>query len=179
MKHQLYLLCFSSMIAVSRAIQCWQCASTSGKVCPYEAKPFLSSAHDACITWRHGNGSILLQNLVVSQNECTDERVAFWSKFVDLYYKTYGGSVSCCYSDNCNDGRSFPRFPPPRVSPALSSNIFSVTRAPVASFPNPSFLPNGGSNLNNVESWPKVYNERNGNCELYYEKKNSDESGLV
>lgn len=163
------------MITASRAIQCWQCASTSGKVCPYEAKPFLSSAHDACITWRHGNGSILLQNLVVSQNECTDERVAFWSKFVDLYYKTYGGSVSCCYSDNCNDGRSFPRFPPPRVSPALSSNIFSVTRAPVSSFPNPSFLPNGGSNLNNVESWPKVYNERNGNCEHYYEKKNSDE----
>jgi len=176
MKRKLYLLCFTSLATVSEAIRCWQCASTSGKVCPYEAKPFLSSAHDACITWRHGNGSILLQNLVSSQNECTDERVAFWSKFVDLYYKTYGGSVSCCYSDNCNDGRNFPRFPPPRVSPALSSNIFSGTRAPVSSLPNPSFSPSsGGSNLNNVESWPKVYNERNGNCELYYEKIKSDE----
>jgi len=172
LRHYLFLI---SLLPASQAVQCWQCASTAGTACPYQAKPVKSNTHDGCITWRHGNGSILLQNLVVSQNECTEERVAFWSKFVDLYYKTYGGSVSCCYSDNCNDGRNFRQFPPPRVSPPLSNSIFSVTRAPVSSLPRPSFLPNGGVNLNNVESFPQQYNERNGNCEHYYEKINADE----
>jgi hypothetical protein len=175
MKRKLYFLYLSSILSTVHGIHCWQCASTSGKVCPYQAKPVLSSGHDACIVWRHGNGSILLQNLVVSQNECTEDRVSFWSKFVDLYYKTYGGSVSCCYTDNCNDGRNFPRLPPPRVSPVLSSSIFSGTRAPVSALPNPAFLPTSGSSLNNVESWPKPHNKRNGNCELYYEKVKSDE----
>ena len=62
--------------------------------------------HNACITWRLGNGTILLQNLVSAEEECTDEKISFWSQFVDLYYKTVGGSVSCCYSDLCNDGSS-------------------------------------------------------------------------
>ena len=177
MRVEVFLLFLSWVATISHAIQCWQCASTSGKVCPYQAKSFLSTTHDACIVWRHGNGTVLLQNLVVSHNECSDERVAFWSRFVDLYYKTYGGSVSCCFTDNCNDGRNFPRFPPPRVSPAISSNIFSGTRTPVSTLPHPSFLPSTSSDLNNVESWPQsqLYNKRNGNCELYYEKIKSDE----
>ena len=39
------------------------------------------------------NGSVLLQNVVVSLNECSQERIQFWSRFVDIYYKTSGGSV--------------------------------------------------------------------------------------
>lgn len=35
----------------------------------------------------------LLQNVVVSASECGQERLQFWSRFVDLYYHTYGGSV--------------------------------------------------------------------------------------
>ena len=35
----------------------------------------------------------LLQNVVVSAAECGQERLQFWSRFVDLYYHTYGGSV--------------------------------------------------------------------------------------
>ena len=38
-----------------------------------------------------------------------------------------------------------------------------------SSLPRPSFLPNGGTNLNNVDSFAQPYKERNGNCEHYYE----------
>jgi len=158
---------------ISWAIQCWQCASTDGALCPYQAKPFLSSAHDACIIWRHGNGSVLLQNLVVSQNECTYERIVFWSKFVDLYYKTYGGSVSCCFTDNCNDGRQLPNIPPTRLGPTQS--IFSVTRRPLSTLPNPSFSSISSSTFDATENWPTPHNERNGNCEHYFDKIKADE----
>ena len=73
---------------------------------PSHFQSFTSDSHSACITWRLGNGTILLQNLVTAEEECTDEKIAFWSQFVDLYYKTQGGAVSCCYSDLCNDGTS-------------------------------------------------------------------------
>ena len=122
-----------SLIPLSTSITCWQCASTDGKMCPKEAKSFTSGTHDACITWRLGNGTILLQNLVNAQEECTDEKVSFWSQFVDLYYKTYGGSVSCCYADNCNDGQSaFNLYPNPLPisSSQLSPNPI-VTRSPL------------------------------------------------
>ena len=29
----------------------------------------------------------MIQNLVTAAEECTDEKIAFWSQFVDLYYK--------------------------------------------------------------------------------------------
>ena len=88
---------------------------------------FSSETHNACITWRLGNGTILLQNLVSAEEECTDEKISFWSQFVDLYYKTVGGSVSCCYSDLCNDGSSavglYPtkQFTSPLSPPGLAS----------------------------------------------------------
>ena len=47
--------------AVVLPLTCYQCASTEGKRCPASAKLFSSNLHDACITWRHGNGTILLQ----------------------------------------------------------------------------------------------------------------------
>ena len=73
--------------------QCWQCAAAEGRRCPEQALTTASAGHDACITWRHGNGSVLLQNVVMSASECSQERIQFWSKFVNLYYQTYGGSV--------------------------------------------------------------------------------------
>ena len=73
--------------------QCWQCAAAEGRRCPDQAVSTSSAGHDACITWRHGNGSILLQNVVMSVSECSEERIQFWSRFVNLYYQTYGGSV--------------------------------------------------------------------------------------
>ena len=29
----------------------------------------------------------------MSVSECSEERIQFWSRFVNLYYQTYGGSV--------------------------------------------------------------------------------------
>ena len=49
------------VIHQSVGLQCYQCANTDGKVCPYDATTFTSNSHDACITWRLGNGSIILQ----------------------------------------------------------------------------------------------------------------------
>ena len=64
--------------------------------------------------------------------ECTDEKVAFWSQFVDLYYKTAGGAVSCCYSDLCNDGTSAVGLYPTNT---LSSGVVSVPGIPPPPFP--------------------------------------------
>jgi len=150
-------------------------------MCPSESEPFTSSTHDACITWRLGNGTILLQNLVTAQEECTDEKVAFWSQFVDLYYKTYGGSVSCCYADKCNDGQSaFGLYPTKQFNPPLPSSQLSLnqvgTRSPPSSLSSSlsgtSFLPNNNLNLN---GFPNQNIQREGNCEKYFEKINSDE----
>ena len=46
--------------------------------------------HDACITWRVGNGTVLLQNLVRFSEECAPSKIKFWSNFIDLYYRGTG-----------------------------------------------------------------------------------------
>lgn len=181
------LTCFLVVsVRLSQAIQCWQCANTEGKVCPQESKQFTSSSHDACITWRLGNGTVLLQNLVKAQEECTDEKVKFWSTFVDLYYKTYGGYVSCCYTDNCNDGVSSPIY---NMYPATQQQIGAqpslggsgaLTRIPTVV---PGLVPSGltGDNLNtinNLNGFPQQIQEvrqRAGNCEKYFDKTSADE----
>jgi hypothetical protein len=163
------LLAASLLPAASLAVQCWQCASTEGKACPDDAKLFTSGSHDACITWRLGNGTVLLQNLVMAQEECTDEKVSFWSRFVDLYYKSYGGSVSCCYTDGCNDAAgSFGLYPGP-VLPSLSVDRLApqLTGRPGRPF--------GSSDLNQLNGFPQVSIQRAGNCEKYFEKVNADE----
>ena len=88
------------------AIQCWQCAAVDGRKCPQDATIVNSLAHDACITWRVGNGTVLLQNLVRLNEECSPSKVNFWSNFIDLYYRGSGGTVQCCSGDGCNTGIS-------------------------------------------------------------------------
>ena len=88
------------------AIQCWQCAAVDGRKCPQDAAIVNSLAHDACITWRVGNGTVLLQNLVRLNEECTPSKVNFWSNFIDLYYRGSGGTVQCCSGNGCNTGIS-------------------------------------------------------------------------
>ena len=63
-----------------------------------------SRAHDACITWRAGNGTILLQNVVRKDEECVQSRLDYWSQFIDLYYRGSGGTVICCNNNGCNNG---------------------------------------------------------------------------
>ena len=160
------LTIFISLFPVTLSITCYQCASADGNSCPSVAKSFTSDSHNACITWRLGNGTILLQNLVTAEDECTDEKIAFWSQFVDLYYKTQGGAVSCCYSDLCNDGTSAVGLYPTNT---LSSGVVSVPGIPPPSFPG---LSPPSENLNRVTQF---LSHREGNCEKYFEKINSDE----
>jgi hypothetical protein len=63
-----------------------------------------SMQHDACITWRVGNGTVLLQNLVRFSEECAPSKIKFWSNFIDLYYRGTGGNVQCCTGNGCNLG---------------------------------------------------------------------------
>ena len=100
----LFVAIFSSFVPFSSAIRCWQCAAVDGRTCPEDANLVNSNAHDACITWRVGNGSILLQNLVRFSEECTPSKVNFWSKFIDLYYRGTGGNIQCCTTNGCNSG---------------------------------------------------------------------------
>ena len=71
---------------------------------PQKQKIVESNTHDACITWRAGNGTILLQNVVRRVEECTNSRIKFWSSFIDMYYRGSGSSVNCCQNEGCNDG---------------------------------------------------------------------------
>jgi len=162
----LTLTLFISLLPVTFSITCYQCASADGNSCPTVAKSFTSDSHNACITWRLGNGTILLQNLVTAEDECTDEKISFWSQFVDLYYKTVGGSVSCCYSDLCNDGSSAVGLYPTKNFPLPVSNNPLSSSYPAAAGVNDD------TNLNRV---PDFLSHREGNCEKYYEKINSDE----
>lgn len=161
------------------AVQCWQCASTEGRACPEDAKLFTSSTHDACITWRLGNGTVLLQNLVMAQEECTDEKVSFWSRFVDLYYKTYGGSVSCCYTDGCNDaspagypGPILPSVAVDRNQGFQGNQGFPSLASQAVSAP---FISSDLNQINQISGFPQISFQRAGNCEKYFEKVNADE----
>ena len=100
----LIFLYFAFIFKVNYAIRCWQCAAVDGRSCPEDANLVNSNTHDACTTWRVGNGSILLQNLVRFSEECTSSKINFWGNFIDLYYKGSGGSVQCCSTDGCNIG---------------------------------------------------------------------------
>ena len=88
--------------------RCWQCAAVDGRKCPEDATLVSSLTHDSCITWRNGNNTVLLQNLVRFSEECTTSKVDFWSKFIDLYYQGMGGMVKCCAVDGCNTGIASP-----------------------------------------------------------------------
>ena len=166
----------STLLPLSLAIQCWQCASTEGRSCPGDAKKFTSSSHDACITWRLGNGTILLQNLVHAQEECTDEKVSFWSRFVDLYYKTYGGSVSCCYSDGCNDALWSNIASSSPVLPSLTVDRSPGFGSPLgSSLAGPPFVSSDLNQINQISGFPQVSVPRAGNCEKYFDKINADE----
>ena len=67
-------------------------------------KAIESHTHDACITWRAGNGTILLQNVVRKDEECITSRISFWRNFINMYYRGSGSNVICCEGDGCNNG---------------------------------------------------------------------------
>ncbi len=42
--------------------------------------------------------------MVVFKSECTVDKINFWTKFINLYYRSTGGEVRCCDTDGCNTG---------------------------------------------------------------------------
>ena len=87
MKKELLLLALCLLIDISYAVRCFQCASVDGRHCPDHSKMVDSENHDACITWMLGNGTVILQNVVMFQNECTGAKIDFWTRFINLYYQ--------------------------------------------------------------------------------------------
>ena len=150
------ILLATFLCKTTTAIRCWQCAAVDGRRCPEDATLVNSAAHDSCITWRNGNGSILLQNLVRYAEECSSSKIGFWSKFIDLYYQGSGGSVHCCTRDGCNTGvfaqkEDLNRFGPPPVpvSNEKMSDFISQLPAELPGAPLGSFLqqPSVGGNF--------------------------------
>ena len=87
MKKIFTLALLSLYLSPSEAVRCYQCASVDGRSCPESAKIVDSGTHDACITWRLGNGTVILQNVVMFENECTAAKIDFWTRFINLYYQ--------------------------------------------------------------------------------------------
>ncbi len=92
------------LVPSASGLRCWQCASVGGRRCPDAAEPVDSLTHDSCITWRLGNGSVILQNAVIFEKECTPSKVEFWTNFINMYYSSKGSEVRCCNADGCNTG---------------------------------------------------------------------------
>ncbi len=68
------------------ALRCWQCAAVGGRRCPAGAEAVDSLAHDSCITWTLGNGSVILQ---VSRKQVFPnafERTILFSRF--FFFRT-------------------------------------------------------------------------------------------
>lgn len=47
------------------------------------------------MTWRLGNGTVILQNFVQFEEECTQERRHFWRRYIGAVWKM-DGDVECC-----------------------------------------------------------------------------------
>ena len=92
------------LVPSASGLRCWQCASVGGRRCPDAAEPVDSLTHDSCISWRLGNGSVILQNAVIFEKECTPSKVEFWTNFINMYYSSKGSEVRCCNADGCNTG---------------------------------------------------------------------------
>ncbi len=187
----------------AEAIRCWQCASVDGKMCPESAQLVESASHDSCIVWSLGNGTVLLQNVVRFSNECTATKKDFWTRFINLYYRSTGGEVRCCTSDGCNTGAitedplmvggitaANPSLPgAPLIFGAVSNQppnmgLAAPTQLPSYAFINPNFaqhlvnhrqqvLPSVPSPNSGLHGPTLPMN--NGNCQRYFPKKGNGE----
>ena len=157
LRSSILLAILSTLCRLASTIRCWQCASVDGSICPNDAKLIDSSSHNACITWKLANGTVLLQNVVRFDEECLPQKIKFWSNFIDLYYKDSGGAVKCCRQPGCNNGLSTPSSPPmesyniradyvptgrPPLQPQISDIRQSKLPPPPPSPPRPQIQPN-------------------------------------
>ena len=101
------LLYYKVSFQVVSPLQCLQCARLEGwpTVCPDDGILETLDVWDACMTWTLDNGTTVLQNFVMADEDCTEDRLEFWGKkYLDIVWNTTG-IAECCYDDGCNDNR--------------------------------------------------------------------------
>ncbi|CAB4060786.1 unnamed protein product [Lepeophtheirus salmonis] len=105
--YNLIILTLNARLIASE-LHCWKCASVDKQTCPENAVIVpAGNEFNACVTWRLGNGTVILQNVVKFEQECTQSKIAFWSKFINMYYggnEKNSASVACCQNSGCNTG---------------------------------------------------------------------------
>ena len=95
---------------------------------------------------------------------------------MDLYYKTVRGSVSCCYSDLCNDGSSaVGLYPTKQFSSQLSPPALGESAGGEGGLVSHPSIPGGLAATFQPEEEVGSLSHREGNCEKYFEKINTDE----
>ncbi|CAB4060665.1 unnamed protein product [Lepeophtheirus salmonis] len=128
--YNLVILVLNTPLIVSE-LHCWKCASVDQQYCPENAVIVTASNEfNACVTWRLGNGTVILQNVVKFDEECTHSKIAFWSKFIDVYYggnEKNSASVECCQDSGCNTGikKKEILYPGPPLEDMFSSSSAS------------------------------------------------------
>ena len=103
----LIFLCYELCYHAVTSMQCLQCAMLEGwpTVCPDDGVLESLEVWDACMTWTLDNGTVVLQNFVMAEDDCTEDRLEFWGKkYLDIVWNSTG-TAECCYEDGCNDNR--------------------------------------------------------------------------
>ncbi len=97
--------------------------------CPREAVLFELPGWDACMTWRLEDGRTVLQNFVMSAEDCTTARLVYWENYIQRVWKT-AGWAECCFENECNSmGRKIaPPTPNNTVSPMNGAAIYPLNQ---------------------------------------------------
>jgi hypothetical protein len=88
-------------------LECLQCARVPGWPTRCPADGVLESLDDwtACMTWTLDNGTVVLSNFVMEDEECSADRLAYWGReYLPLVWNSTG-RADCCTEDGCNDAR--------------------------------------------------------------------------
>ena len=72
----LIFLCYELCYHAVTSMQCLQCAMLEGwpTVCPDDGVLESLEVWDACMTWTLDNGTVVLQNFVMAEDDCTEDR---------------------------------------------------------------------------------------------------------
>ena len=97
-------------------LKCYQCAVIRGKQfskimrkvfqiifffkgystrCPRDSRLYELTGWNACMTWRLGNGTVILQNFVRYEDDCTPSRRRYWRRYM-AYVWGMDGDIECC-----------------------------------------------------------------------------------
>ena len=80
-------------------------SSSSVHPCPQDG--ILDTLEDwtACMTWTLDNGTVVLSNFVMEDEECSASRLEYWGQqYLPIVWNSTG-TAECCTEDGCNDDR--------------------------------------------------------------------------